>query len=278
MRAAIIIALLIGGGGALSPIARAANYQASTAAFSLASGYSAAVNTGPGTMAQRTHHYAGTGPIDVFYSVANSGNGGDVHTYTLILANYTTTAIIGYNLELGTTTQDYYHKINMDADANPDYLDTDDDADGVADLFDNAPWVPNASQANTDFDSWGDAADIQPNNFSVPQALGGAPAADPWLAAPTTMTLNSHPGLFFAGTPSSPAFPGLFQAGQYLQFSGGSVGPGAGATLTFSVFVPDGLPFDGFVLRQTAVLPEPAVGAGMLLVVSALTARVRRRT
>lgn len=41
--------------------------------------------------------------------------------------------------ELGANGINYYQNLNVDVDAFPDYLDTDDDGDGIADHMDNAP-------------------------------------------------------------------------------------------------------------------------------------------
>src|SRR5688500_5226827 len=114
MRLQKLAAAVAGSLIAVAPIARGANYDASTSAFTLANGYSAVNSSSAGSVFQRTYH-AGTslGPIDVFNSVTASG-GTVLHSYTLSIANFTNAPLGGYQLKLGTTTQDYYHNINID--------------------------------------------------------------------------------------------------------------------------------------------------------------------
>ena len=62
----------------------------------------------------------------------------------------------------------------QDGDGAPDFSDSDDDNDGVADATDNCPLRSNADQADFDFDGVGDTCDAQtgpPTNKDPCQAI-----------------------------------------------------------------------------------------------------------
>ena len=275
MRAAVA-ALVVGCGVAASGV-RAGVIQDATTAFTLAGGYSGVTGISPANVSQRTYHSGSDGPIDVFYNVSTSG-GTTQHSFVLGIANYGTTSIVGYRLQLGTTTQDYYHNINLDGDASPDHVDVDDDGDGILDTADNAPWVPNADQSDADADGWGDAADVRPTVSLIPSVYSSSPVSNPRLPVPSTVSgFTAAPSLAFAAGAGSPQFTTVTPVGtDELLFGGATIAPDAAATLTFTVSVPDGLPFDGFVLRQAALVPEPAA-TGALLLLTATICRRRRR-
>ncbi|MBU3728009.1 MAG: hypothetical protein FGM37_02015, partial [Phycisphaerales bacterium] len=64
---------------------------------------------------------------------------------------------------------------NTDGDAYPDCVDGDDDGDGVADMADNCPLIPNVPQGDLDSDGVGDACDNDTDNDGVDDIADNCP-------------------------------------------------------------------------------------------------------
>ena len=101
----------------------------------------------------------GNGNI-VAYDLPSDGKGG---TYVDEIQT-SATAIMG--LEFGPNGHLYYVDNGQDEVVRIDPF-TDEDGDGVGDEADNCPFVPNASQLNTDGDGLGDACDDDDDNDGV---------------------------------------------------------------------------------------------------------------
>lgn len=64
---------------------------------------------------------------------------------------------------------------DSDCDGTEDWLDTDDDDDGIADAGDNCPLIPNPGQEDVDGDGTGDACDPDADNDGVPNDSDNCP-------------------------------------------------------------------------------------------------------
>ncbi|MBC8105532.1 MAG: hypothetical protein H7Z14_02990 [Anaerolineae bacterium] len=218
---------------------------------------------------------AGNGPVDMFYEVATS-SGAVVHSYTVNVTNVNAAAITGYHFEVGLTNLNWWLNADTDGDGNADTIDPDIDDDTVLNASDNARWVANISQIDTDGDQWGDVMDFAPSNANVPLNQVGGQA--PFPLTPIFLAFN-HSGLIdFVGGPTSSSFATFTQSGGSLDWSNGAIAPGATETFLFNLIVPDGLSNDGFILRQRAdVVPEPGSIAAFLAMIAVAGRRPRNR-
>jgi hypothetical protein len=80
----------------------------------------------------------------------------------------------------GTTDEGY---LDSDQDGEADCIDGDDDGDGLPDMLDNCPMIPNQDQKDTDFDKQGDVCDPDDDGDGTPDAQDCAP-----------LDKNSYPG------------------------------------------------------------------------------------
>lgn len=82
--------------------------------------------------------------------------------YRLVRVFYSNGIVIDYQYDDGNNLTQQIISVSQqdtDGDGIPDYLDSDDDNDGIGDASDNCPLTVNPSQADIDNDGLGDACD-----------------------------------------------------------------------------------------------------------------------
>jgi hypothetical protein len=270
LRGAVVAVVL----GSSAGLARAGTINGSSVTFGFGTGYAA--STTSGNVATVGTILDGPGYLDVFHNVENSG-GTTAYTINIAVRNITASPVSLYHFQIGVTNQNYYLTPDFDFDTTPDYLDADQDGDGIANGLDNAPFMPNPSQINNDGDGWGDAIDFRPNDAGVPLNFVGLPQIAPFLSAPGFIPVsNSATALGYTGL-SSDTFANWQFIGNIVEFSGGTLAPDSTANFTLNINVPDGLENGGFVLRQySEQVPEPTSALALGCVGALAFARRRR--
>ena len=92
---------------------------------------------------------------------------------------------------IGDLCDDTDDRSDLDGDGIPDAIDPDDDGDGVDDIADNCPVIPNTDQSNVDGDAFGDACDEEDNR---PDADGDIRPAVTTAAAELDAIIASSSG------------------------------------------------------------------------------------